>query len=200
MLDPTDQERLATACRFAVEHHAGQVRKGTTIPYVSHLMQVSGLVLEHGGSVDQALAGLLHDAIEDCPDVTAQMLEDRFGADVRRMVEDCTDSVASEAGSEKRPWRPRKERYLAHLAEVAPQSLLVSLCDKTHNLGCIVADILEHGPATLERFSAGPDQQLWYFGEISRITGPHVPGGLRRRFDELLERFRDLVTSQDTGS
>lgn len=193
MLSPSDQERLADACRFALEHHADQVRKGTSIPYVSHLLQVSGLVLEHGGDVDQAVAALLHDALEDCPTVTDADLRARYGDEVTRIVRDCSDTIASEREAqreEKPPWQERKDAYLAHLEGVDERALLVAVCDKVHNLGAIVDDLLEAGPATLERFTAGPERQLWYFGRVLAITGDRIPSRLRRRLEGLIEAFR----------
>ena len=193
MLNPPDQERLTEACRFAIEHHAAQVRKGTEIPYVSHLLQVSGLVLEHGGDIDQAAAALLHDTLEDCPEVTVSELERRFGPAVARMVVDCSDTIASEVDASsgtKSRWQERKDAYLAHLATADAASVLVAFCDKVHNLGTINDDLLEHGPESLDRFTAGPERQSWYFGRVLEVAGPRVPVKLRRRLETLLSTFR----------
>ena len=197
MLSPSDQDRLADACRFAFAHHAAQVRKGTHIPYVSHLLQVSGLVLEHGGDIDQAAAAILHDTLEDCPEVTVSELQSQFGPRVTRMVIDCSDTIASEngaPGSSKPTWQERKDAYLAHLATADQESVLVAFCDKVHNLGTITDDLLEDGPASLDRFTASPERQVWYFRRVLEMAGPRVPTKLRRRLDTLLSTFRAAVS------
>lgn len=197
MLNPPDQERLTEACRFAIEHHATQVRKGTEIPYVSHLLQVSGLVLEHGGDIDQAAAALLHDTLEDCPEVTVSELERRFGPAVARMVVDCSDTIASDDGASGGPkptWQERKDSYLTHLATADPRSVLIAFCDKVHNLGTITDDLLEHGPRSLDRFTAGPERQCWYFERVLEVAGARVSAKLRRRLEALLSTFRDATS------
>ena len=118
-------ERFSSAAHFASELHSEQCRKGTPIPYVSHLMSVAALVLEDGGSEDEAIAGLLHDAIEDQahgdPDGLRKTISDRFGQHVLDIVEALTDSDTREKG----PWRPRKEAYIAQLAREPEQMLRV---------------------------------------------------------------------------
>ena len=197
MLSATDQDRMTEALRFAPQHHADQYRKGSSIPYVSHLLQVAGLVLEFGGDVDQAVAALLHDTLEDCPEVTVGSLEERFGAAVTGIVRDCSDTIACEAGPDaaKPSWRERKERYLAHMKCADTRSLLVAVCDKVHNLGTIVADLEEHGLETLGRFSADADGQAWYFRNILDIARERVPSILSRRLEQSLTAFTAAVAS-----
>ena len=112
--------RYADAVRFAVKEHRQQVRKGTDITYVSHLLAVSALVLEHGGDEDLAIAGLLHDAVEDAHDgdgsTTAERIRDEFGDRVADVVAGCSDTDVVP----KPPWRERKERYLADLLDAPP--------------------------------------------------------------------------------
>ncbi len=196
MLSTDQQARLTEALRFALEHHAGQYRKGTTIPYVSHLLQVSGLVLEFGGDVDQAVAALLHDALEDCPTVNVPALEEEFGPVVTAIVRDCSDTLAceGEAGSPKPSWQERKDRYLAHMEQADPRSILVAVCDKVHNIGNIVEDLEEDGPRSLERFSASPERQVWYFTRVLEIARGKVPHGLYRRLDQSIQCFTAAIT------
>src|SRR5215469_2697987 len=129
---PMLTERFQRAFGLASEIHAVQLRKGTNIPYLSHLMSVAALVLEHGGDEDAAISGLLHDAIEDSSDGTATEARIRreFGAEVANTVVGCSDAVAV-PGEAKAPWRERKERYVRHLADATdPPVFLVSACDK----------------------------------------------------------------------
>ena len=166
---PTPQTRLSLALSMAEEVHEGVVRKGTDIPYLAHVVGVSALVMEFGGNEDEAIAGLLHDTIEDGGDpraIRAQIL-DQFGPRVLEIVEAMTDA-APEPGEEKPPWRERKEAYVAHLAGCDDAGVhRVCLSDKLYNLRAINADFAEIGDQLWERFTAEPTEQLWYFGSLS---------------------------------
>jgi GTP pyrophosphokinase len=193
-LGARDRRRLERAFELAVEWHAKQLRKGTSIPYLSHLVQVAGLVLEHGGGVEQAAAAFLHDALEDAPDARERAARERrirreLGPTVLRIVLDCTDTLADESLAGKRPWKERKQRYLAHLANAPRASVLVSVCDKRHNLGTIAADVREHGVGYLRRFSGTPAEQLWYFRGILRAGGARIPSKLRAEMRALLREL-----------
>ncbi len=157
--------RFDRALELAVDLHRMQPRKGTQVPYVAHLLAVTALVLEHGGSEDQAIAALLHDAVEDQGgERTRQRIRQEFGDAVTDIVDACTDGVPG-AGGAKPPWRARKERYVAHLADAPPSALLVSLADKVHNARAIVADHRAEGDAVWARFNpeAGRDGVAWYY-------------------------------------
>ncbi|MDJ0786902.1 MAG: HD domain-containing protein [Myxococcota bacterium] len=184
-MDETQRARLADATAWSASLHAGQVRKGTGIPYWSHVSQVAALVLEHGGNVDEAIAGLLHDAIEDSG-VTRAEIEARFGPVVAGIVEECTDLLPGDSPERKAPWEARKRRYVEHLEQADAGTRLVAACDKLHNLRCIVSDLREEGDAMLRRFNASPDQTLWYQREVWRALGEGLPIRLRREAQELL--------------
>ena len=172
--------RFHDALGFAAQVHAPDVRKGTTILYIAHLLSVCALILADGGSEDEAIAGLLHDTLEDHPDlVTPEDLERRFGPRVRSMVESCTDTPPGYAGGPKPPWRERKQRYLEHLRLAPPDALRVTLADKLDNARAILADYRQLGEALWSRFNAGRSDQLWYYRalvETLREAGP--PGRL----------------------
>lgn len=149
--------RLIQAFQLAAQEHKCQLRKGTKIPYISHLMSVSALVMENGGDEDQAIAGLLHDVIEDAepPSRVTQIREiilEQFGSRVLALVEGCTDREADETG-EKAPWRERKETYLNALKNKPAELLLVSCCDKLHNARAILTDLNSIGKALFDRFT-----------------------------------------------
>ena len=177
-MKPADRALIADAMAFALEAHGTQVRKGTKIPYVSHVIRVCGLVLEYGGDARQAAAGLLHDTIEDC-DVTEAELRARFGADVSKMVRALSDVLEGDTASKKSPWLKRKQAYVAHLASVSRRVRLVSACDKLDNLRAIVDDIAAHGTKTLRRFSGTPRQIRWYYEEVIAALGAQIPQRLR---------------------
>jgi (p)ppGpp synthase/HD superfamily hydrolase len=177
-MNRADRALIADALAFALEAHGTQVRKGTKIPYVSHVIRVCGLVLEHGGDAKQAAAGLLHDTIEDC-DVSEPELRARFGADVARIVRSLSDVLEGDTAKRKSPWLKRKQAYVAHLAHVPRRVRLVAACDKLDNLRAIVEDIAANGTRTLRRFSGTPRQIRWYYEAVIGALDPHIPHRLR---------------------
>lgn len=181
-------KRFDEALLYAHDLHRDQTRKGTLIPYISHLMAVSAMVIEHGGDEDQAIAGLLHDAAED--QGGAETLEDirrRFGRAVAEIVHDCTD-----AWTEPKPeWRSRKEAYVAKLPMKSPRSLLVSLADKTHNAEAILFDYRELGDRLWQRFNGGMGGTRWYYNELVAVFLKASPGPLSDRFARAVAGFVD---------
>jgi (p)ppGpp synthase/HD superfamily hydrolase len=177
-------ERFDAALAYAARIHRDQVRKGSGVPYVTHLLAVAALVGEAGGSEDQVIAALLHDAIEDCvaeiPDIREQLAA-RFGSAVLDMVEACTDTDEVP----KPPWRPRKEAYLARLRAEPPgaPALLVSLADKLHNATTIRRDLQVVGDAFWERFRGGREGTIWYYTAVAEAFAALTPGPLA---DELV--------------
>lgn len=171
--------RFIQAFQFAAQEHQCQLRKGTNIPYISHLMSVSALVMENGGDEDQAIAGLLHDVIEDAeppsrvPAIRKEILE-QFGPRVLNLVEGCTDGEADELG-EKAPWRERKEAYLTKLKDKPTELLLVSCCDKLHNARAILTDLTTHGEALFDRFTGKKEGTLWYYRTLVEIYQQRLP-------------------------
>ena len=179
-------QRFDEAFRYAHQLHQSQKRKGTSIPYISHLMTVAALVIEHGGSEEQAIAALLHDAAEDQGGVAAlDKIRSLFGDGVAQIIADCTD-----AWTEPKPeWRVRKEAYLKELPHKPPASLLVSLADKTHNAEAILFDYQELGPALWDRFNGGADGTRWYYGELARCFAKVAPGRLSDRLSRAVQAF-----------
>lgn len=159
--------RLAEAFALALELHGAQVRKGTVIPYLTHLMAVAALVGEHGGGEDEMIGALLHDAAEDCGGkVTLDRIREAFGEAVAAIVGGCSDDLS---GGEKAPWAVRKTAYLRHLVEAPMPTLRVSCADKLHNARAIVTDLQNQGPNTLNRFQGGKVGTLWYYRSLSEI-------------------------------
>jgi (p)ppGpp synthase/HD superfamily hydrolase len=165
------------ALDYAREQHASQTRKGTQIPYLSHLLGVSALVLDHGGDEDQAIAGLLHDVIEDCGEQHEAAVRERFGERVARIVLACTDgthegkAALDTPGAKFADWHRRKLAYLAHLRHADADALLVSCCDKLHNARTIVADLEDPtvGAKVFDRFTAKREGTLRYYHGLSDI-------------------------------
>ena len=181
--------RFAYAFSFAATAHAEQKRKGTEIPYISHLMSVSALVLEHEGDEDQAIAGLLHDVIEDCGAAYEPIIQKQFGERVTRIVRACTDADTIP----KPPWQQRKATYLQHLVQESPEVLLVSACDKLHNARAIVSDQHAIGQAVFERFSATQAQVLWYYESLAGIYRAKMPGRLANEVARYVDHMHALA-------
>jgi (p)ppGpp synthase/HD superfamily hydrolase len=149
--------RFQQALQFASERHRGHVRKGTEIPYLAHLLVVAGIVLENGANEDEAIAALLHDAVEDQKATLAE-IRTRFGTVVADVVAGCSDTDEDP----KPPWRPRKEAFIAHVATASASVRLVSAADKLHNARTILFDYRSMGEAVWNRFTGGR-ATLWYY-------------------------------------
>lgn len=190
-MDLTD--RFESALVFAFQLHRNQKRKGTDLPYFTHLMAVAALVIEDGGDEDQAIAALLHDAAEDQGgEATLELIRHRFGERVSEIVRGCSDTFEMP----KPPWRQRKERYLVHLRTASPDVRRVSLADKVHNARSTLNDFQRIGDAVWDRFKGGKDGTMWYYqmlvDEYSDDASPLV-GELRL----VVERLRRIL---ETGA
>lgn len=164
--DHNSCSRLSKAFEFASRLHANQLRKGTNIPYIAHLLSVSALVMEAGGDEDQAIAALLHDAAEDQGGrETLNLIEKKFGERVANIVEECSDTIIIP----KPPWRQRKEAYLEHLNEASADVRLVSIADKLHNARSILRDVKQNGPSSFDKFNGGKTGTLWYYTKLVDI-------------------------------
>ncbi|MGY1702700.1 HD domain-containing protein [Geodermatophilus sp. SYSU D00766] len=190
--------RYDEALAYASEHHRTQLRKGSQVPYLTHLMSVSALVLEHGGSEDQAIAGLLHDAVEDAPKGTGGAvladIRERFGDDVADIVRACSDGLDAD-GNRSGTWAERKLAYIEALPGKPAEALVVTAADKTHNGLCIAADVRRYGPGFWKTFNASRDELLWYYTSVERAVAARLPrhtmtAALKRAVDELLNAGR----------
>ncbi|HTP07037.1 MAG TPA: HD domain-containing protein [Anaerolineae bacterium] len=157
---PDFSPRFDQALVYAHQLHARQTRKGTTIPYIGHLLAVAAIVIENSGSEDEVIAALLHDAVEDQGGPkTREEIRQRFGENIAAIVDGLSDTDQMP----KPPWRARKEEYIAHLDEASPSVLLVSLADKIHNAGSILRDVRSEGESVWSRFTGSKDGSLWYY-------------------------------------
>lgn len=160
---PELTDRFFEALRLANDLHGGTRRPGTEIPFIAHLLIVTGLVLEEGGDEAAAVAAMLHDAVEQHGDPALECIHDEFGAAIAAMVLECSDE-----GGELRSWRDRKKEHLRHIARVDDESvMLILLADKVHNVRSIVRDYRMEGNALWRRYpDRSADDQLWYFREL----------------------------------
>ena len=187
---PVLTDRFAQAFAFASIVHASQTRKGTTIPYVSHVIGVASLVLEHGADEDTAIAALLHDAPEDQGGYAMlAQIKARFGERVEQIVEACSDTFEHP----KPKWPKRKEAYLAHLADADIATCIVSVADKVHNARAILHDLRNVGVGVFDRFGATQEQVGWYYGSLAHVLHRRLAGeeavalavALRHAIDEI---------------
>jgi (p)ppGpp synthase/HD superfamily hydrolase len=153
-------EKFEEALVYTTRLHRDQTRKGSEVPYVTHLLAVAAIVGENGGTEDEVVAALLHDTPED--QGGKERLEDirsRYGDEVAEIVDGCTDTYEDQ----KPDWLPRKEAYVAHVAEAPTSVRLVSAADKLHNARSILADLRAVGDELWDRFTGGREGTLWYY-------------------------------------
>ena len=196
IVPPKLTSRFEKALLFANRKHAGQPRKKTAVPYISHLLGVAGLVLEAGGDEGLAIAALLHDVVEDCGG--APMLREvrkRFGARVARIVQGCSDTDETP----NPPWRKRKEDYLKHLRTADAETLLVSAADKLHNVRSVLTDYRECGESTWERFQGKREGTLWYYRALAKEFGRQKPNRITREYARVVAEL-EALTAQTTSS
>lgn len=185
-------EQFDDALAYASRIHRLQKRKGSEIPYVSHLLGVTAIAIENGCDEDQAIAALLHDAVEDQGGLKRlKDIRHRFGDRVARIVEHCTDSHIEP----KPAWRPRKEAYIASLEAKPADSLAVSIADKTHNASAINTDIRAVGETVWERFTGGKEGSLWYYRALADTFSRLLPGRASDRFEREVSEMEDLAAA-----
>jgi|ERR1035437_8546564 (p)ppGpp synthase/HD superfamily hydrolase len=201
---------------FANALHRNQYRKGTEIPYISHLMSVAGIVMEHNQSIEVVSAALLHDAIEDQgltwdgslsnydndSDRKSQggdksldrVIGDLFGRDALDLIYHLTESKTN-CGVPV-PWRIRKQSYLNHLFISPSEAVLIAICDKIHNARSTLADLNTHGAVTWDKFTAGRDDQIWWYNELADHFSSRndLPFSLKVEFEGLVRRINKCAS------
>lgn len=185
-------KRFQDALIFAFVLHRNQTRKGSNVPYISHLLSVAALVLEDGGDEIEAIAALLHDAVEDQGGLPVlHKIRNQFGERVAFIVEQCSDTTISS----KPPWRERKQMYLHHLENAPTDVLRVSMADKLHNLRTLVLDYRKIGEQVWERFNGGKDGTLWYYQSLMDIFQRKCSSEMAYEFSRLQKEMMELVNS-----
>jgi (p)ppGpp synthase/HD superfamily hydrolase len=185
--------RFEEALILAVRWHAGQMRKETTIPYIAHLLGVASIVLEQGADEDEAIAALLHDAVEDQGGAVALgEIRRRFGDGVAEIVAGCTDAWTTP----KPPWRERKEAYIAHLRQASASVRLVSAADKLHNARAILADYRALGEALWGRFNGGKAGTLWYYRALVETLRATDSTPLVEELDRVVSEIEHLARTE----
>lgn len=183
--------RFDDALAFASQIHRAQRRKGSDVPYISHLLSVCALTLEYGGDEDCAIAALLHDAVEDHGGLAmADQIEEKFGTTVRDIVLECSDR----GDDQDTPWRFRKDAYLASIPRKSEAAILVTSCDKLHNATMILNDLRNDGLSVFSRFSAGRDEVLWYYRQLLDRLSMRAPYALTLRLSIIIAQIEADVS------
>lgn len=190
-------DSFTSALTYAHQLHANQTRKGGNIPYVAHLLSVTALVLEDGGSEDEAIAALLHDAVEDqggAPILLA--IQQQFGDTVAAIVQGCTDTTVSP----KPPWRDRKESHLEDLRQASHSVRRVTLADTLHNARSIYTDLKQVGNQLWTRFSGGREGTLWYYRSLLEVLKSKENSPLEVELDKTILEIECLAKALHTES
>lgn len=197
--EPFLTRRFDLALHFASSLHHSQFRKGTNVPYIAHLMSVAALVLEAGGDEDQAIAALLHDAVEDQGGPpTLKTIRKLFGDRVADTVKECSDSESEDPGN-KKPWHERKRTYLAHLVDASPDALRVSIADKLHNARAILSDYRNIGDELWGRFNkeaSKKDQIDYYRALVTAFRKTTAPPAMVNDLDRVVTELEHLSNNR----
>ena len=193
---PKLSERFDAALVYTHQLHRHQTRKVNRTPYIAHLLSVAALVLEDGGSEDEAIAALLHDAVEDQGGkATREEIKQRFGEAVIAIVDGCTESDTIP----KPPWRDRKERYLEQLRQGSPSVRRVALADKLHNARTILFDYQQHGEHVWSAFSAGKEGVLWFYRSLLLLYPPTDSSPMVEELRQVVEQIEQLVKPENSA-
>ena len=183
-------EKFEDALVYSARLHRDQTRNGTGVPYVTHLLAVAAIVGENGGTEDEVIAALLHDAPEDAGgEARLSEIRDRYGDPVADIVAGCTDTYEDP----KPPWRARKEAYLAYLAGAPAPVRLVSAADKLHNARSVLADYRSIGEDLWDRFTGGKDGTLWYYRAVADALRKAGDGPLVDELDRVVAELELLA-------
>jgi len=180
-----DLDKYLEAYNYSYKLHKKQMRKGSNIPYFTHLSSVSNLIIENNGTTTQAIAGLLHDAVEDQGGAkTLAIIKRKFGPKVAKIVDQCSDTTIEP----KPPWKARKIKYIQNIKNKTQNTLLVSLCDKYHNASCILSDYQKVGEEIWDRFTASKQETFWYYESLYKEFKRYL-----KNHPELIKAYKNKV-------
>lgn len=186
-------QRFEDALMYAVKLHAQKIRKGSGVPYVSHILGVASIAIEYGAKEDEAIAALLHDAIEDQGgDKTRLEIRKRFGQKVVDIVNGCTDTDVKP----KPPWKKRKEDYIAHIRHANKSVRLVSAADKLHNIQTIIKDYRKVGSKVWKRFNGSKVGTLWYYRTLVNELLAAERSPLAEELDRAVTKLEELAVRE----
>lgn len=189
--------RFIRALGYAARLHAHQTRKGKDHPYIGHLLGVASLVIEHGGDEDQAIAALLHDAVEDQGGLPRLAeIHRKFGARVARIVDGCTDAYSDP----KPEWLLRKQAYIERIRREPAEIQLVSAADKLHNAREVLADLRREGDSVWERFKGKKEGTLWYYRQMVNALNESGRTPLVDELDRVVSKLERLAAPSSNSN
>ncbi len=190
-MNEASQKRLSHALEMAVRLHANQLRKGSSIPYVAHLLSVAGIAMEYGANEDETIAALLHDAVEDAGGKpTLELIRTEFGDNVAEIVDGCTDADVIP----KPPWKERKLKYIAHLVHASAPVRLVCASDKLHNARSVLSELRKsNGAEVWSKFKGGRDGTLWYYRAVLTELLKHERSPLNEELERVVGELERLA-------
>ena len=186
-------EAYERALRLAAQAHQRQNRKASDVPYITHLVHVSVILLRYGFPTEVAVAGLLHDVVED-QDVDLAQVEEAFGARVAEVVAALSERKVDSQG-QKRPWQVRKREGMEQVGQASLEAVAVKAADALHNLRCMALDARQEGPRIWQRFSRGPEFLLDYYRQVLGIARERLPD--HPLVDELADALEELARTVD---
>jgi (p)ppGpp synthase/HD superfamily hydrolase len=185
-------ERYDAALALAAGAHAGQTRKGSTIPYIVHPVHVSVVLIRNGFPEDMVIAGLLHDIVED-QDYPLTEIEARFGPAVAEMVAAVTE-LKKEAGLTRR-WEDRKREALDHMRQASDDAIAVKTADALCNARNLALSLRQQGASVWDHFSRGPEQSIWYYRSLSDLARARMAGHpLLAELDQAIQDLERAIT------
>lgn len=188
-------QRIVDAFALCYELHRTQIRKGSHVPYITHLMGVAAIVGRHGGNEEQFIAALLHDAVEDQGgQPTLDRIRAQFGKTIAGYVEGCSDSDIEP----KPPWRERKEKFVEATRHAAPELKLIIAADKLHNIRSTLSDLCEHGPRVWRIFKGGKEGCVWYHRAMLQALRENWDHPLLRELADAVDALEAAPAPPDT--
>lgn len=189
MGDPVYSPRFDRAVALAVDSFRHVRRKGSDVPYVTHLLMVCAIVGEHGGDEDQLIAAVLHDYLEDIEGASPDALREEFGDRVAELVLALSDTMEHP----KPPWIERKERYIERLRDEPVDAKLICAADKLHNCRTILADHARIGEEIFARFRPTKEQTLWYYRSCVTALGTGWDHPILLELDDAVRRLHEVA-------
>ena len=186
-------KRFEEAFALANQLHKGHLRKASDAPYVSHLLSTAALVLQDGGDEDEAIAALLHDAVEDQGgEETLALIREKFGDKIAKIVDECSDTDIIP----KPPWRERKEAHIVRLKGASPATHRVILADKLHNARSLLRGLREDGEEAWKISKGGKSGILWNFRTMHEVLGEFNQGYLWQELGRMVKEIERLAGAE----
>jgi (p)ppGpp synthase/HD superfamily hydrolase len=187
---PALSNRFTEALGYAARLHSRQTRKGKNQPYVGHLLGVASIVIQHGGDEEEAIAALLHDAVEDQGGIPRlNEIRKKFGTRVARIVDGCTDAYTNP----KPPWKERKLAYIERVAREPDDVRLVSAADKLANARELLSDFRIEGDGVFRRFTGAKEGTLWYYRTLVNVFRMAGSNPLIEELDRVVTELESLA-------